>query len=539
MQTASKEYVSAITAGHRRIVPQAVIDLVDPDITYGPVVSNGEMFHSDPGQLYNKLLEAEGPKYGTLELNRWLLDGSFTAMPDDPAELEGEHGYLIDQVSDQNCELPGRPFVELQVQNLSILQAASVHFTGLECDGYGVDFLFQIFSGDQVVFYREVTGNTKQAVFFEGFTVRDVTALRVTFSRWSHPYRRPRVAELLPGIYEKWDGGDIYAIDVVQETAFDCLTVPYGSCTMEVRNQAKRFNPFSKSSLFQSIEARQGIPVLYGAQLPDGSIEFVPLGVFYQQNGGWETDAYGLTIRFKLVDIVGLVANRDYVAPDPLPTTLSGWIASIVEHLGQNFKNRYEVAEGLSGMEMTILNLDEIKNMNCGQILRYVSMAAGAFFRADAVTGKLKVEPLPERVGIAIGLKDMYAYPKNQAGDSIAQITFRLADSAKTEYIVEGTLQAADKSLSISNPFIHTEEQADAAAAYIMQFYGTTKFTIRGRGDMRSELGDADTFETGFGGTSEGRRYKQQLKLTNGIVKTAPSYLLAAGRLIEVTGKAV
>ena len=85
-------------------------------------------------------------------------------------------------------------------------------------------------------------------------------------------------------------------------------------------------------------------------------------------------------------------------------------------------------------------------------------------FRADAVTGKLRVF-LPKRTdGVTIGADNMNSYPKNQPEDSIAQIKFRLADEDNTEYTVNGRLAAADKSLSISNPFIHTAAQADAAA---------------------------------------------------------------------------
>ena len=198
------------------------------------------------------------------------------------------------------------------------------------------------------------------------------------------------------------------------------------------------------------------------------------------------------------------------------------------------FKDRYEVAEDISEQELTVLNEEALKNLNCGQVLRYACMAAGAFFRAKAQTGKLSVEPLPERGGVVLDLGNMHRYPQNQAGDSIARITFRLADAGKTEYVAEGTLQAADKSLSISNPFLHTAEEAEKAAAYIMQFYDTTKYIVQGRGDMRSELGDLDIFETGFGETSAGRRFKQQLKISDGVMKASPSYLLAPGRVVQV-----
>lgn len=525
MQTASNEYKKAIVGSHRRIIPVSYIDLTDPDILYGPVASNGETPYSDPLQIYNKKMEAEGPIYATCEHNRFILDGSITLLPDNPMEMTGEHGYLINIMSKQDGTFDIPPYVELKLENLSILQAASIYFTGRYCDGHGVNFLFEIYSGDTIVFSKSVVNNQEIAVFFDGFTVNNVTAIRATITKWSLPMRYPRIAEIVPGIYEKWDGSTIYSIDVLQETAFDCLTVPYGTCMMEVHNENKRFNPFSKSGLFQSIEERQGIPLSYGVGLPNGMTEKIPLGVYYQQNGGWETDAYGQTIKFKLVDLVGLLATRSFVLPDPMPTTLAGWIEAIVAHLGDSFRTSYKVDANIVN---TILTADgeSMKNTTCGQVLRYACMASSAFFRAEPTDGNLMIASLPILGGITMQLQNMYSYPQNQAGESVAQITFRLADTEKTEYVVNGTLGASDKSLSISNPFIHTKEQADMVATHILKFYGTTKFTIKGRGDMRCELGDIDSFETGFGGTAEGRRYKQQFKIENGIMKTAPSYLL-------------
>ena len=93
-----------------------------------------------------------------------------------------------------------------------------------------------------------------------------------------------------------------------------------------------------------------------GVETASGA-EYLPLGVYYQQSGGWETDAYGLTIEFKLVDIIGLLADRDYNVPTTLPTTLSGWIASMVALLGENFTNCWAVDEPLGQIALTVRQL--------------------------------------------------------------------------------------------------------------------------------------------------------------------------------------
>lgn len=526
MQSATNEYAAAIDAGYRRILPRAIIDIIDPDIIYGSVTSSGQSWVSTPEQLHNKAFDTP-VKYMSLEPNRCLLDGSFALYPDNASDIADENGFVGDVLSREDASFQSHPWVQLNVSNLSIMQACSIHFTKNACDGVGTDFVVQVYSGDAISYQKQVTGNIDASVYFDGFTANNVTAIRVTFSKWSIPGRFPRLVEIVPGIYESWEDNTLYSIDVMHETAFNCMSVPYGTCTIQVLNKGKRFNPYNKAGLFKSIEERQAISVAMGVETNTGA-EYIPLGMYYQKSGGWETDAYGLTIQFKLVDIVGLLADRDFVTPAVLPSTLSGWIAAIVAHLGASFAKRYEVDASLSSVAMTA-DAEDLKNATCGTVLRYACMAAQAAFRADAITGKLRVFVPDSTSGVSIGADNMNSYPKNQPTDSIADIKFRLADTNNTEYTVNGTLVASDKSLSISNPFIRTQSQADTAAQYILSWYGKTQFTVYGRGDMRSELGDVDRFWTGFDDIASGRRYKQQFKISNGVMKNVPSYLLEVG----------
>ena len=54
MINTSDGYKKAIVASTRRIFAKSIIDIVDPDITYGTVTSSGEMQYSQPKQLYDK-----------------------------------------------------------------------------------------------------------------------------------------------------------------------------------------------------------------------------------------------------------------------------------------------------------------------------------------------------------------------------------------------------------------------------------------------------------------------------------------------------
>ena len=69
-----------------------------------------------------------------------------------------------------------------------------------------------------------------------------------------------------------------------------------------------------------------------------------------------------------------------------------------------------------------------------------------------------------------------------KANESIAAIIFRLADEQQSEYIVSGNSVSSRKTITVQNPFIHTQEQARTAARNILSTYGGNIIQTVGRG---------------------------------------------------------
>ena len=179
--------------------------------------------------------------------------------------------------------------MELQFSGVSVLQACSVYFPDNDYDGLPEDFTVEVKQGGTAYHTRTYTGNTAASVALEGFTVHDPDAIRVTVTKWSRPSRRMRVVEIVPGVYEEWDGGMIAEFSVKQQGNIAATALPYGTCTLKIDNLSRRFEPRSKNGLFQSIEERQGIDISLGVRLADGTDEYKRLGIFYQYSGGWKT----------------------------------------------------------------------------------------------------------------------------------------------------------------------------------------------------------------------------------------------------------
>lgn len=305
----SSAYDQAITARRRRITVRATFDLRDPDAVVSGAASSAQSPYSQIAQVYDEITDQTDFKLGTLEQNRIQLDGSWALPPDNPDEVKAEQlGWWGGVLSGADGTFASpQPYIELNFTGMSILQAFTLWFSQNPYDGVPESFRVDVYSTATLAFSRIVEGNADHQVLIDQFTVHDPTRIRITMLKWSRPYTYPRLTDLFFGLFEQWSGRDIYSVDVLTESTFTGLSLPYSTCDLEAYNKGHRFDPYAPNSLFLSIEERQAIPIDWGIYLPDGSIEWVPGGWYYQQSGGWEIK--DLTVKWSLVDIIGMLVD--------------------------------------------------------------------------------------------------------------------------------------------------------------------------------------------------------------------------------------
>lgn len=534
-------YREAITAERRRMRLQAVLDLVSPDIVYGEVTAPAATAYSRAAQIHDK--DIHGPaRLATLEHNRWCLDGSWGLAPDTAAEIpeDTELGYSSQGLSGEGGSFAAAQALQLDFTGVSRLQTASIHFSELPGDGVAEDFTVEILDGSSVLHSETITGNGERVVVLDGFDVASPTAIRVNVSKWAMPQRRIRVIEIVPGLLEEWGNDEVAGLDLTQQVDVSCCSLPYGTAILTIDNASRRFEPRSKDGIFASIEERQGIPVRLGPVLPDGSVEFKQLGIFYQYSGGWRTGDNGLTIEWTLVDILGLLSRRPFLVPDSgtLPTTLDGWIAACVGQLGVNFSRRYRIHEGYGDKAVTAA-LASIQGRSCGDILRMACMAAGCYPFADAATGDLAAEPMWAS-GNRVTLDNLSDYPVMRANDDIAYVQIKIYGEGETTVAkFSGTSAASNNTVAIDNPFIHTQVQALTAARAIISTYGGNRIQLSGRGDPASECGDVDSVQLSESVATSARRIEQKFTFRSGVLADLPSTLLQADGTLLYNKRAV
>lgn len=541
MIKSSEAYREAITADARRIYVKAVVDIEDPDMVKGEASgSEQEPDLSRPGQLWDKIFSLNA-NYVSLEPNRWLLNGSTVLRPSDAGTRDWEAGYVGALLSGEDGAFAVPQTVQVEFSNVGVLQACTVAFPDTSQDGYAADFTVEVVSEGVAYYTKTVTGNTKPLYPVTGFRVNRPDCIRLTVTRWSLPGRRMRVVEIVPGIYEVWGGDELADFKVKQQGDPSCLTLPYGTATVKMDNQSRRFDPRSKDGLFLMIEDRQGIELSMGPLLPDGTIDYKPLGTFFQANGGWTTGDNSVTMQWDLVDIIGLLAQRKFFPGDgPLPTTLRGWLEAVAGQLGINFTRRVKVDPEYGNLLVSfhlikqegqdITEKDALAAMTCGDILRYVCMATRTWPKADASTGYLAADAL-RADGNSLTLDNLNKYPTIMANDDAASVTVN-------GYTTEGNAPASGNTVEITNPFVSNGGEV-AAARSLLSYYGGNRMQTVGRGDPASEIGDMDVIWLAEGNATSARRVRQELSLSKGVLKNCTSNFIRGDGLFQFTGRQV
>lgn len=522
MQARSAAYKEAVVGDAREVALLAVVDVIDPDMEQGAV--SGPPQDADvsrPDQLWDKKFEATA-NYASLEPCRWLLDGGTGLLPDDLDDTpDWEAGMVGLELSGPGGVFETPQFAQIDFSGVHILQACSVAFSDRPEDGVAEDFVVEVLGGGAAYARREVAGNHDALVPITGFKVIDPDAIRVTVTRWTLPGRRMRVVEIVPGIYEEWSE-EISGLALKQQADITCRTLPYGTSSIVLDNQSRRFDPRNKNGVFQMIEERQGVELYMRVRLPDRSWERKMLGVYYQYSGGWRTSENAPTIKWDLVDIIGLISGRMYLHPEgePLPTTLQGWLEALAGQLGKNFRHRVRVDLEYAALPVTATK-EAIDGLTCGAILLDVCMATGTFPRADASTGYLTAEPVWNE-GNKITLDNLNSYPAMSANEDAAAVTVN-------GYTVPGNDPAAGKTIEVNNPFISTDAQKLALAKTILSTCGGDRIELTGRGDPAGEIGDLDVVWLDEETAVCARRILQDLSFSGGVLRNCKSVLVRGG----------
>lgn len=533
MISSSDAYREAISADTRRTTVKVETDVVNPDAKYLGVTATSKAAVSVDKQLHSG--RAELTRYATLERNFWLLDGNADIYKDDYTrqQVADKVGFVGDTLSGADGTFSTPFVITLNMNHPGILQATSVYFSEDAINGYPIDFTVAVYVNELLVYSWAVTDNNSyESESPELFEAYNPTKLVFTVNKWSLANRRVRLKQMIPGIHLVWSGDEIASLTVEQNTDPSCVSLPYSTARLSIDNSGKVFEPRNKEGFFRSIQARQIVEIYIGL-LVDGEYEFRSVGKYYQHSGGWSSSDNGLSIEWNLVDIIGLLSDKEYILPPSLPETLSGWAESFVSELGENFVDRFSVDENYADSPVVPPLKKAIKGKSVGDLIRFTGLASGTWPRADVETGSLTFEPLWDQ-GVKMTLHNMSRYPTMSENDDVGTVTItkpEIIDDDGTvieeeKNVFGGTNLAASHNISIESPFIIDDEDVHNIFRQVITQFGGNAYDVTWRGDPCAECGDVVTLELDERHGTSARLVEQSFDYSSGVLANCKAKLI-------------
>ena len=274
-------------------------DIADPDaLADATSKDNGAIYIADTEQIVSEVDKKIVP-YGTLEENLWLLDGSRRFIPE---SNYGDNGYIGNLLSEEDGSFDRVPFVDIDFTEVHEPIIPGITITwGIAYNEYAEVFKITAYNGSTVVAECKVEDNASVKSVVE-FDIETYDSIRIEILKWCLPHHRPRIAEIFVGVNKVYGKSDITGYEHEQDINPIGATTPVNKMGFSIDNSNNIYDPNNTTGLSKYLMERQEMRVKYGLKLNDGTIEYIPAGVFYLSE--WEAPQNGIEARFTARDLL-------------------------------------------------------------------------------------------------------------------------------------------------------------------------------------------------------------------------------------------
>lgn len=327
---------------------------------------------------------------GTFEDDFFRLDGSFNLMPDVPdnINLGWWSGYLSNELG--VFDTPPHLIYQFEENHSSV----------------GVKIVFDemnrtICSEFEVVWYdlldvelaRVIVENNEDYEVNVPESVENYGRIDILFYKTLQPYRYVKMTEMVFGLEEVFNSGDIISGNIVEEVDPSSNTLSYNNMNVTVYNENQKFNMLNPEGIYAYLQSRQPISVETGLELANGNYEYVPLGVYYLSD--W-SNSTGITATLKGGDIISLLDRTEFISsPFWSDALFSDIINFIVQDAFPDMAIEVEISSELTAATLT----GYLPRMTHREALHKVIMAVGGSLKAKRNGGLyfFKVDDIKEK----------------------------------------------------------------------------------------------------------------------------------------------
>lgn len=270
--------------------------------TDGVWVSNGEMDYSNKKTLdYD--YEYSSDRYATLELNRWLLNGSFHIIPED-REIS-DQGYVSSQISDADGSFEEKPTLTREFSTPHNLLGMTFTFDTRNQE-WPTSITLTLYNNNAVVYNQTHTVTDVQIVI--PTETMEVDKVQLTFDSVL-PYRRARLEQVLYGIIKTFGNDEL--VSEKQSHDIDPLTrrLPQEKFQFVVLDFEHEYDPDNPEGIYEFIDVNAPVAIQYGYELDDGSIEWLKADN-YKLNG--KPSVKNEQVTFTATGLIGSLTDTYY-----------------------------------------------------------------------------------------------------------------------------------------------------------------------------------------------------------------------------------
>lgn len=238
-------------------------------------------------------------KFGTLELNQWVLDGSVEQFPDDPEKETW--GLWSKQMSDKNGDFSEPVVLTIEFTENHTSEGLTLYFRG-DTGDYPTDFTIEYYNGaGDLILTKDFTEAT--AEYFAESKAEDYQKVVLTFRKTSLPYRYLKLTELKYGSIKIFDEDSIIEARVLEEV--DITGAALSINTLEFTIYTSDFQLLDPQGIYTMLQQKQAINVKEITE--DGTKDF---GTFYLEEPNSEDDD---TTTLYCVDFLGVIDKTQFM----------------------------------------------------------------------------------------------------------------------------------------------------------------------------------------------------------------------------------
>ena len=383
----------------RKVYGKVEIVYADEELSRDVKVAvSGNSKISHPTEVYH-LPSEPTVKACTMDGNS-TMDGTFQMMGEDLVV-----GWWSDKGADGNGVYANKPYIELTFNMRPIIYWRIIGDKKL--GQYPVDFTLSYKKNGTIVQTDTIKGNT-EVEFVLAPRISDITAVRLTIEKWSHPNAVAKILRCYERVYETYEGDALLSFEVGEElcSSEGNYNINSDSMTVCIYNEDRKFDKGYLRTLM--LLDRKLYPFI-GIE-KDGEIEYKPLGVFYSDE--WDIPQDSQWVKCTATDRLMRLQIKTYVGfPLVEKITLYEIAEDILTAMGMT-KLEYLITDRLKDFVVDMALLPKTTGWDALQEIANAGLCKIFVDRENRIVIKCEDEK-PEKSPIAIVPGNMFSYKSN------------------------------------------------------------------------------------------------------------------------------